>query len=429
MNKALAFAGILIAALAASNCTAKADRRIQLRYMAWGNVEQLALEQELVDRFNRRNPDLNVRLFKVPQSAYGNKSIVMFASRTSPDVVRVDHFNFPQLAERNYFRDLSEFTETDPEFDAKEFFPLAMQENYSNGKLLALNVLFGGGVMIYNKTLLKKAGLPDPFELWKRGEWTTDRTLEYAIKLTKFDANGRPSQFGVGFPNMPFYVGIMYGYGANLLSEDLSRSAMDTPEATEAMQWVADLRWKHRVCPSPSQGANAAFGFETGRLAMEFNYIGVTSRYREKIKDFEWDICPMPDGPKGKSLFVKGNQLVMYRETKHPAAAWRLLKFIVSEEAERFLYIEQRRQSPTRIKLAQSSDFLQPKAPPFNMPSVTASVELGKVLPIGPRWPEVITVVGSEFDSLFAGRERDAKVVLKRAHIAVNKLLSEDPGL
>lgn len=137
----------------------------------------------------------------------------------------------------------------------------------------------------------------------------------------------------------------------------------------------------------------------------------------------------MPDGPKGKSLFVKGNQLVMYRETKHPAAAWRLLKFIVSEEAERFLYIEQRRQSPTRIKLAQSSDFLQPKAPPFNMPSVTASVESGKVLPIGPRWPEVITVVGSEFDSLFAGRERDAKVVLQRAHKAVNKLLSEDPGL
>lgn len=56
MNKALAFAGILFAAISASNCTAKADRRIQLRYMAWGNVEQLALEQELVDRFNRKTP-------------------------------------------------------------------------------------------------------------------------------------------------------------------------------------------------------------------------------------------------------------------------------------------------------------------------------------------------------------------------------------
>ena len=56
--------------------------KIQLRYMAWGNPEQLALEQEMCEDFNRQNPDIHVSFVRVPASAYKNKMIVMFASRT-----------------------------------------------------------------------------------------------------------------------------------------------------------------------------------------------------------------------------------------------------------------------------------------------------------------------------------------------------------
>ena len=419
----------LLAAWATFGCADPHAGKTRLRYMAWGNVQQLEIEQRLVDRFNEQNLDLHMELFKVPGSAYGNKSIVMFASRTAPDVVRIDHYNFPQLAERNYFLDLGDLVKNDSEFKETDFYPLAMEENYHRGKLMGLNVLFGGGVMIYNKTLLAKEGLEDPYELSKRGEWTYDRMLEYAKKLTKFDSNSRPTQFGINQPAMPFYIGIMYGFGASLLNEDRTRSALNTPEAAQAMQYIADLRWKHRVCPSPSQGANAAFGFESGKLAMAFDYIGMTARYREKIRDFEWDICPMPTGPAGKSLFVKGNQIVIYRESAHPKEAWRFLKFLTGPEAERILYIEERRQSPTRIKLAESDDFLKPKEPPFNMDVVAETVREGKVLEITERWPEVMQAIGPELDNLFAGRERDAKTALARAHERVNKVLSEDPGL
>ena len=82
--------GWILALAILAGCGAPKDTRIQLRYMAWGNVEQLAIEQRIVDEFNRRNPDVHVTLFKVPGSSYRNKMIVMFASRTAPDVVRVD---------------------------------------------------------------------------------------------------------------------------------------------------------------------------------------------------------------------------------------------------------------------------------------------------------------------------------------------------
>lgn len=427
-RRVVAIFGAALAAILAG-CQDPHAGKVRLRYMAWGNVQQLALEERMVELFNRQNPDLHVELFKVPQSAYANKAVVMFASRTAPDVVRIDHYNFAQLAERDYFLDLGPLAKADPDFDESDFFPLAMQENRHKGRLLGLNALFGGAIMIYNKTLLRNEGLEDPFALSQRGEWTTERLLDYAKRLTKFDPGGRPVQFGINHPGMPFYIGLMYGFGGQLLDDDLKGSALDRPETIAALQYISDLRWKHRVCPSPSQGANAAFAFETGRLAMEFNYVGATARYREMIRDFEWDICPFPRGPKAKSLFVKGNQLVIYKESRHPKEAWRLLRFLTGEEAETILYLEERRQSPTRIALARSRRFTHPDQPPYNMAAVAETVQEGKVLPIDERWPEVMQAVGPELENLFAGRERDARKAALRAHAAVEKVLNEEPGL
>ena len=412
-----------------AGCGAPKDTRVQLRYMAWGNVEQLAIEQRIVDEFNRRNPDINVRLFKVPGSSYRNKMIVMFASRTAPDVVRVDHYDFPQLAQRNYFTDLTPHMEGDPEYKKSDFYPLALEVCLVDGKPQGVNVLFGGGILFYNKRILAEAGLEDPMRLWQRGEWTYNKVLEYAIKTTKRDSNGRPLQYGVNTPPSPFYIGVLQAFGGKLFSDDLQRCVIDSPESIRAMDWIASLRWKHKVAPTPAQGANSAFGFETGKLAMAFDYIGMSARYRKVVTRFDWDICPMPLGPKGDSFFVKGNQLVMYRETKHPKEAWRLMKFITGPVAERILYIEERRQVPTRIALAESEDFLKPNEKPFNIEALAMTVERGKTLPIGPRWPELMQTLTPELDNLLAGRERDAATVMKRTAAALNKVLGEDPGL
>lgn len=410
-------------------CSGPKDDRIQIRYMAWGNVQQLAIEQRIVDEFNKRNPDVNVRLFKVPGSAYRNKMVVMFASRTAPDVVRVDHYDFPQLAEREYFMDLEDIIAKDPEYKLSDYYPLSVEECRVKGRLQGINVLFGGGIMFYNKKILAEEGLEDPYELWKRGEWNYDKVLEYAKKCTQFDSTGRPIQFGINMPPMPFYIGVLQAFGGKLLSDDLQKSALTSPESIQAMQWISDLRWKHKCSPTPSQSANSAFSFETGKLALAFDYVGMSSRYREMITRFDWDICPMPMGPKGDSFFVKGNQLVMARETKNPDAAWRFMKFVNGPIAERILYIQERRQSPTRRALAQSDDFLKPKEKPFNMDAVALTVAKGKILPIGPRWPEVMQTLSPELDNLFAGREQDAATALKRASEAVDKMLAEDPGL
>jgi ABC-type glycerol-3-phosphate transport system substrate-binding protein len=60
--------------------------RTTIRYMAWGNPEQLDAEMQLVKEFERRRPDIHVRLTLVPGSAYYQKLQIMLASGTAPDV-------------------------------------------------------------------------------------------------------------------------------------------------------------------------------------------------------------------------------------------------------------------------------------------------------------------------------------------------------
>jgi multiple sugar transport system substrate-binding protein len=404
------------------------EGKIPLRYMAWGTPEQIALEKEFCERFNAENPDLHVKFVQVPNSAYANKAIVMMASRTAPDVLRIDHYLFPSLVKRNYFYDMTELAAKDKTFRRDDFFPQAIREGTYEGRLYGLNVLFGATIVYYNKKMIREAGLEDPYQLWKRGEWTYERFQKHAVAMTKFDERGKPVRFGCSIPGFPSHAFVVWGFGGDLLSKDGKRCLLGEPPAVEAYQFLSDLRWKHRCAPTPAQGANAQFTFESGKLGMEFEWMGRAPRLRTIIKDFDWDVCPVPSGPKASGTLVKGNQLVIYRESAHPEAAWRFVRFMTGPEVERALYVGHRRSAPSRRALAYSKEFLNAKSPPYQMDTFLKSLEGGRELPITDRWAEWTTPFTSELDNLFSGRERDATKVLRRAAAKANEVLADEEG-
>ncbi|MBS1708715.1 MAG: sugar ABC transporter substrate-binding protein, partial [Armatimonadetes bacterium] len=316
--------------------------KIKLRYMAWGNPEQLKLEEELCAEFNHQNPDLHVTFIKVPNSAYANKAVVMFASRTAPDVVRIDHYEFPRLVRKGYFYNLKPLADTDPEFKYADYVDLAIDEAKYQGGWYGANTMYGAELIYYNKTMVRAAGLEDPYVLHKRGEWTWDKFREYALAMTKVDKSGRTVQFGCEIPLFPMETPVLWAFGGAMLSDDQSHVLVGSPGTIKAYEFLAGLRWKDKVAPTPAQASNAGYTFEGGQIGMVLNWSGMTPRYRAAAKGFEWDVCPLPTGPAGGKSMVKGNQLVVAKESKHPAEAWRFVKFLTSDATERKLYIENR---------------------------------------------------------------------------------------
>jgi multiple sugar transport system substrate-binding protein len=396
--------------------------------MAWGNPQQLDTEQKMVDRFNRENPDLFVSLFTVPGSAYQQKATLMLASGTAPDVLRVDHYYFPSLQPKGYFRDLTDFARRDPTFRERDFFPTAMAECKIGSRLYGLDTLFGGIVVYYNRTLIRQASLEDPYELAQRGEWTWDRFRQYAIKMTKVGKGGRPEVFGAVVPSFPTLVTAVWNFGGDLLSPDLRHSVIDSPGTVRAYQFLADLIWRDHAAPTPAEGSNSAFTFESGKVGMVFDFMGMSPTYREKAKGFEWDICPPPREVGPPVDVIKGNQLVMSATCRHPEAAWRFMRFYTSYDTEIELYAIRRRCFPTRIDVSQSPQFLDGRLPPAHPQAFTEGVRMGRILPINDRWGEWTRVLSSEVDNLMAGRERDAGTVLRRAKARIDEVLAEDPG-
>jgi multiple sugar transport system substrate-binding protein len=396
--------------------------------MAWGNPQQLALEQKICDMFNDEHPSIHVDLVRVPGSAYSNKMIIMLASHTAPDVMRCDHYFFPSLVKKDYFLCLEPLIAKERKFYLDDYFPIALDECKYQGKVYALNVLFGSVMMYYNKTLVKKAGLEDPFELWKKGEWTWDRFVAHAKAMTKRRPDGRFESFGAAMPEFPQYFASLYSFGGKVMDKDWKTVTAGSGKAAEAWQFWYDLRYKQHYLPSPGEGANAVFNFESGKLGMVFDWMGMTPRYAGAIKDFEWDICPIPAGPAGSTSIVKGNQLVINRESEHPAESWEFVKHITGDKVERML-ARMRRCCPARMSVAYSDDFLKGPNPPFNTRTFTYAVESAKPLPITSRWNEWTREFRSGIENLLGGIEHDARVSAKEAEDRANKTLAVREGL
>jgi multiple sugar transport system substrate-binding protein len=380
------------------------EGRVTIRYMAWGNPDQLATEMKLIGEFEKRHPGIRVKLTMVPHSAYHHKLIIMLASHTGPDVGRVDQYYFPSLVRDGYFECLDAYVQRDA-LDLADFFPQTLEECRYRGRLHAFNVLFGGRVIYYNRTMFERAGLPDPYQQARAGTWTMDAYVRAARALTKKQGDTY-TQFGT---TLPWIWDVIWAFGGDVLDADMERCAIDTPGGRAALQFLHDLRFTWHVAPSPAEASMAAFTFESGRLGMIFGWAGESPRYRTNIKDFDWDIAPPPAGPAGRATPVKGNQLFMYSESAHKEEAWQFIKFMTSPEAEMLLCGRLRRAIPTHRSVASDQEYLAPvddedrRVPPYHIHVFTDVLEYARRMPIDWKWYSWRPAMDAEVELLSIG--------------------------
>jgi len=396
-----------------------------LRYMAWGNPEQLAAEQELIDEFTRRHPAIRVKLTLVPGSAYYQKLQVMLASGTAPDVFRCDHYQFPAYAQRGYFLPLDEFVQRDPDFRYADYFDQVIEEGRHAGRFYGVNTLFGARVIYYNKDLFARAGLTDPYVLYRRGEWTVEQFLDAAQRLTVTGHNGIVEQFGVLVHPLEVWT-FAWGFGGEILTPDGSRCVADQPGTVQALQFLRDLRHRWHVTPTPAENALSAYTFESGRIAMVFDWAGAAPRYRQHIRNFDWDIVSIPSGPAGRHPMLKGNQLLIYRQTRAPEAAWQFLKFYVSRDAEALLCGRLRRAMTTRRDLAAAEEYLRSDRPPRQNDVWIDQYAIGRPLPITARWSDWQAEWNRAFELLMLNRLSPEEMA-REAATRINAILAEEP--
>jgi multiple sugar transport system substrate-binding protein len=203
------------------------------------------------------------------------------------------------------------------------------------GDLLALPVNFVFSIYYYNKNMLAKAGVKEPDYNWK---W--EDLLSMAQKLT-VDKNGKtPTEAGFDKANVA-----QYGYFMEWNDYDWSISAggrwmtpenkpvINSPENVKGYQFLADMIQKHNVMPTKKTGPEIGL-FPTGKniaiyKAGSWNY----TTWRTQLKDFDWDVAPVPIGPLGKRVAYGGsNQFGSWKGVKNPDASWVVVKTLAAPD-------------------------------------------------------------------------------------------------
>jgi ABC-type glycerol-3-phosphate transport system substrate-binding protein len=185
--------------------------------------------------------------------------------------------------------------------------------------------------LFYNVSLFETAGVAPPTL-----NTTYDELADIARKMTGGTGpDGRPARWGLQTETTPAAPLLCFvrSFGGELLDPGFlgKKVAFDRPPAKQALQWLFDLRHRHRVHPLPG---GDPVRFVDGNVAMQTTLMSGGFGYLRDVGNrFKMDATLIPKGPGGK----RGSQghVDMWgisARTRHKDAAWLLMKHFVSKE-------------------------------------------------------------------------------------------------
>jgi len=383
--------------------------RSGVKLLLLGNQAQASADavQELVTAFPKAVAGLSAEYINVPTNYY-DKLQSLLAGDTAPDVCWTDVRQFPAYAAAGRLRQIDQLAARD-KFDVADFFEKGVvQYRWNSGaggsaeRLYGLPWDFGFRQIFYNVNLFQEAGVPLPPGDWKAGGWTFNDFLDAARRLTKKDG-GQITQFG--YANTIDYSAWVYANGGRNTNEENTESWLDKPEATEAFGFLADLMQRHQVAQTTAhmKERNPINTFMEGKAAMSLHPTASGTAQFRRIKDFTWDVAPLPRGAQLKGdrrTHGGGSGWMIPAAGKNPEEAWALLKYLSARDAhEQFARAGV---APSRMSVARSAVWMDPSVPPK---SKGVFAEGGNYIMSNPKllsWDEYDAAVAKELDKLWA---------------------------
>ena len=386
------------------------DERIELTVMHWsgeGGPEEDAIVVDALRRFEASNPGIRVRRINPGDAgSFYTKLQTMQASGEPPDVFYVGSERVPSFVDLGLLRPLDDLLAADAataapdRLDLDEFFPATVDAFRFDGASIGSGPLYGipkdfTTVGFYvNLDLFRKAGLEPP-----REGWTWDDYIAAARALGKL-----PGVTGSEFVTWPAMV------RAYLMTEGLDVKGATFDEVrTSEPQVVAALdrlrAWRHDETGTLTSGkskiATGASVFLTGNVGMAGPFgRWVVPSYRKipapgEPGGFDWDFVSLPRGRTDANIVLTVSWSIS-AQSKHPEAAWRLVRALSGEDAQRRL-ASLGLAIPTIRAAAQSESFSDPQQRPANDAGYLAAAERARVVD-WPADPLYEALLGSRLD-------------------------------
>lgn len=329
-------------------------------------------QQQIVDAFNRANPDLHVQMVKV-YGSISNIAPLVTAVRggTGPDVYWLDRFTVSQFAAIGLLQALDLYMARESQPVSSLYLPFAWNETQFQGHTYALPMETDVRVLFYNKDLLKDARIDLSIMNPAHGPITVDQLQAIAFKINHKAANGAYDRLGF-IPWDPNSEGepVTWGldFGAHFINKQTCQLSPTEPAMLKAMQLYAN--WSRTLNQlkvqsfidtyQPVNAPPTQNYFYTGHLAMQISGNWALSGLQQYAPHLNWGMTYLPV-PHSHTPFSwsGGNSVVMPINAHNPAGAYRFMRFLTGPVGQR-LYYQVTEHLPTNKALLKELDLFSP---------------------------------------------------------------------
>ncbi len=304
----------------------------QLVYQDFNTAWFPPMAQQLLAEFHTLHPHINVFYIPDPSNLVDQMPIDMQAG-TAADVFQGCCTHFPDWAQKGYTLDLRPYVarDLDPQTLA-DWDPVQYRALFApDGRQFGLPKYHGALALYYNKDLFDQYRVEYP-----DGSWTHEDYLQ-AMRLLTHDRDGDGkidlwgSMMDVYWDRVQVHVN---GWGGHFVDpSNPKHSRMADPEALAAVEWLRARMWDdnvmatlqdvERLIPRDAFLAQKVAMIEDGSWSLKSILTGAR---------FRLGVAPFPSGPARKATLATTDGFGIYAGTKHPDAAWELLKFLIGKD-------------------------------------------------------------------------------------------------
>jgi multiple sugar transport system substrate-binding protein len=381
---------------------------------SWGDPQENEILQNLINEFQKTNPDVPVKLDRVPYGEYTDKLLTQFTAGLAPDVIFVSSESVASFYPRNLLENLTPYIEKDKSVNLKALYPVLLKTYQIHGNMYAMpRDIAPVCVVYYNKKSFDDAKLAYP-----KDNWTTDEFVKDCLKLQKLDDKKNVTQWGF-VEAYPLPDAWIYDFGGRFVDNPYkpTKYMVDQPGFLNGVKFRADLMLKHKVMPTPASlqqagGVGTSDMFAGGRAAMFMSGIWNVPLFRQ-TPNLKWDVVLIPQAKGVPRAVVGGSSgYGIVTTSKHKDSAWKLIAFLSGAEGQK-LFAHTGLVQPALKKVAESADFLDGKDP-LNKKMLLKAVDYSIDVPLATNWKEVQNGnIYTELDKVWIGNETAEEAIAK----------------
>lgn len=333
----------------------------------------------------------SVTVQALPWSAAHEKLLTSYAGGSLPDLGQIGNSWIAELTAI----DAIEPVPAELEHLVDGQFPGVVDTNRIDGRLMGLPWYVDTRLQFYRRDLFERAGyaaLPDRWDAWKA-----------ALRAVRAKNGGNGFAILLPINEYEHLTELALSSGATLLNRDGTRGAFRAPEFRRALAFYKSL-FDEKLAPiaGAAQISNVWNEFARGYFAVypsgPWTIGDMKSRLPARLQH-SWATAPFP-GPSGPGRSTPGGStLVVYKSSRKPHAAWKLITQLVSPASQQRLQQLTGDLPPSRSVWASAGLLSDPITQAF-----ATQLELTSALPKVPEWEQIATEMQNVAELCVRGR-------------------------